>query len=63
MKGEKPMTYTKNDMSLIRQELEEERRLLQEVSSLRMSWSKLGKMIKLGALLRLRSDWYDECLL
>jgi len=50
-------------MSLIQQELEEERRLLQEMSSQRMSWSKLGNMIKLSALLRLRSDWYDECRL
>jgi len=57
MKGEIPMTYVKNDMSLILLELEEERRLLQEISSQRMSWSKLGNIIKFSALLRLRSNW------
>ena len=55
------MTYTNNDFN--RFLFEEQRRLLREVSSQRMSWSKLGRMIKLSALLRLRSDWYDECLL
>jgi hypothetical protein len=31
--------------------LEEERRLMREISSQRMSWSKLGKMIRLNALI------------
>ena len=31
--------------------LEEERRLMREITGQRMSWNKLGKMIKLNALL------------
>jgi len=61
MKGEIPMLYTNNN--LVRAMLEEERKLLREVSSQRMSWSKLGKMIRLDALLRVRSNWYSESLL
>ena len=55
------MLYTNNN--LVRAMLEEERKLLREVSSQRMSWSKLGKMIRLDALLRVRSNWYSESLL
>ena len=38
---------------------EEERRLLNEVGAQRMSWNKLGKMIKLNAMLNARrnSNW------
>jgi len=32
--------------------LEEEHRLMRELGAQRMSWSKLGKMIKLSSLLR-----------
>ena len=45
------MTYTNNDFN--RFLLDEKRRLLREVSSQRMSWNKIGRMIKLSALLRL----------
>ena len=31
--------------------LEEERRLMREITGQRMSWNKLGKIIKLNALL------------
>jgi len=45
------MTYANNAFN--RFLLEEQRRLLREVSSQRMSWSKLGRMIRLSALLRM----------
>jgi len=32
--------------------IEEERKLMRELGSQRMSWSKLGKIIKLGAIMR-----------
>ncbi|MCL2300170.1 MAG: hypothetical protein FWC27_08515 [Firmicutes bacterium] len=38
--------------------LEEERRLMREITTQRMSWSTIGKMIKLNALLHERRRAY-----
>ena len=43
-----------NDYENSRLMFEEERRLLHEIDSQRMSWHKLGKMFRLNALLRHR---------
>jgi len=39
---------------------EEERKLLEEVSTQRMGWDKIGNIVKLSALMRAqRRDWQD----
>jgi hypothetical protein len=35
--------------------LDEQRRLLRELGAQRMSWRKIGKLLKLGALLRMNA--------
>ena len=40
--------------------LEEERKLLKEVATQRMSWDKVGNIVKLNALMRAHQrDWQD----
>ena len=36
--------------------LEEERQLMREITGQRLSWNKIGKMIKLNALIRFSRD-------
>ena len=46
--------YSSNEWARIM--MEQERKLIKEVSSQPMSWRKLGKMIQLSALIRSRGS-------
>jgi len=53
--------YPYNNGSWDREMVEEERRLMRKINSQRMSWNKLGNMIKLNALLSARRrDWHNN---
>ena len=53
--------YPYSDYNWNRDMLEEERRLMREINSQRMSWNKLGKILKLNALMSARRrDWTNH---